>query len=80
MMRPDKLGRGLVDQNLPAAAPTPAPKKQKPALVPIVAKPQPIRLPETPLPAIPDAEAEKRKKDAHREAWFRNGGGGSVGG
>jgi hypothetical protein len=66
-MRPDKLDEG--------PEPTPAPKKQEPAPAPIAAKPQPAKLPEMLPPAVPDAEAEKRKKAAQRAAWQQHGGG-----
>jgi hypothetical protein len=64
-MMPDKLA--------------PAPKKQEPAPAPIAAKPQPTRPPEMPPLAVPDAEAEKRKKAAHLAAMRQHGGGG-IGG
>jgi hypothetical protein len=70
-MRPDKLAGG--------PEPAPAPKKQEPAPAPIAAQPRPAKLPEMLPPAIPNAEAEKRKA-AHLAAWFQRGGGGGVGG
>jgi ATP-dependent exoDNAse (exonuclease V) alpha subunit len=75
-----KLAGNPVGLELTPATQTPAPKKQEPAPAPIAAKPQPAKLPEMPPPAIPDAEAEKRKKDGHRDAWFQRGGGNGVGG
>ncbi len=56
-----------------------APKKAEPAPAPIAAKPEPIKPPAMPPPTIPDTEAEKRKKDGHRDAWIARGGGGGVG-
>ncbi len=87
-MMPDKLAGRLAD---PAPQPAPitgpmmpdklavSPKKQESAPAPIAAKPQPARLPEMLPPAIPNAEAEKRKA-AHQAAWRQHGGGGGVGG
>jgi hypothetical protein len=72
MMRPDKVAGG--------AEPILAPKKQEPAPAPIEAKPEPAKLPEILPPATLDAEAEKRKKDGHRDAWLQRGGGNGVGG
>jgi hypothetical protein len=80
-MRPDKLpaSPGPVDVVPPVRTPAPAPKKQEPAPAPIAAKQQPTRLPEMPPLAVPDAEAEKRKKAAHLAAMRHHGGGG-IGG
>jgi hypothetical protein len=80
-MRPDKLpaSPGPVDVVPPVRTPAPAPRKQEPAPAPIAAKPQPTRLPEMPPIAVPDAEAEKRKKAAHLAAMRQHGGGG-IGG
>ncbi len=87
-MMPDKLARRPAD---PAPQPAPiavpmmpdklagGPKKQETAPAPIAAKPQPTRLPEMPPIAVPDAEAEKRKKAAHLAAMRQHGGGG-IGG
>jgi ATP-dependent exoDNAse (exonuclease V) alpha subunit len=57
----------------------PAKKEQEPAPAPIAAKPAPTMPPKLPPLAIPDIEAEKRKKDAHHAARLQQGGGG-VGG
>lgn len=75
-----RLAANPVGLELTPATQTPAPKKQEPAPAPIATKPEPIKPPNMPLPAISNAEAEKRKKDGHRDAWFHRGGGGGVGG
>ncbi len=83
-MRPDKVAGGpepmMPDQLTGGPEPILAPKKQEPVPAPIAAKPQPAKLPEMPAIATLDAEAEKRKKDGHRNAWLQRGGGNGVGG
>ncbi len=75
-----KRAAAAIGIELKPAKHAPATKKPEPAPAPITAKSEPARPPAMPLPAIVDAEAEKRKKDAQRAAWLQHGGGGGVGG
>jgi ATP-dependent exoDNAse (exonuclease V) alpha subunit len=68
-----------VGLQLSPATQAPAPKKTEPAPAPITAKPEPVKPPTMPPPAILDAEAEKRKKDYNLAARLQQGGGGRGG-